>query len=276
MAASKTDTSGKNATGIVNVDDGELLYLKALIYGDPGTGKTRLAGTAAEHPDMNEVYFVNYEGGTLTVRGKGIKGSKRQLHSIEDCENEFWALANKREGYDKVRTVVVDSGTELATVVLEEIIAKACDTDPKRDRDTPYQGDYNKQLLVMRRLMRYFRDLPMHVIVTAHVRRIWPSGDLKTQAVADPLAVRPEFPPRLEQSIAGYFDFIWQLEALTDRGPKNDQPPTTRRFLHMQPKNPQHRIKTRGERFADKLGKGLFDPTLPKIFQLLQLTEGKK
>jgi hypothetical protein len=42
-------------------------YMNILFYGDPGVGKTRLAGTADSVPEMRKVLFVDLEGGTLTL-----------------------------------------------------------------------------------------------------------------------------------------------------------------------------------------------------------------
>ena len=48
--------------------------LKILIHGDPGVGKTWLAGTAADSKAMSPVLFVDTEGGTLTIRSKVKNG----------------------------------------------------------------------------------------------------------------------------------------------------------------------------------------------------------
>lgn len=42
-------------------------YIKVMVYGVPGSGKTYLAGTAVDVPEMQDVIFVSAESGTLTV-----------------------------------------------------------------------------------------------------------------------------------------------------------------------------------------------------------------
>lgn len=42
-------------------------YLKLLVHGAPGVGKTTLAGQAVEHEAMRNVWFLSVEGGMLSV-----------------------------------------------------------------------------------------------------------------------------------------------------------------------------------------------------------------
>ncbi len=42
-------------------------YLKLLVYGQPGSGKTYLAGTATKVPELSPVLFIDVEGGTKTL-----------------------------------------------------------------------------------------------------------------------------------------------------------------------------------------------------------------
>ena len=42
-------------------------YLKLLVYGDFGVGKTFLAGTSVEVPSMNDILLINAEAGDLTL-----------------------------------------------------------------------------------------------------------------------------------------------------------------------------------------------------------------
>lgn len=41
--------------------------LKLLLYGDPGSGKTTMAATAVQHPEMSPILFANIEGGLLSA-----------------------------------------------------------------------------------------------------------------------------------------------------------------------------------------------------------------
>jgi len=92
-------------------------YLKILVYGEPGAGKTTFACSGHNHPQMGEVVVINIEGGMLAVAGTSAKATE-QVTTIEEVEAMFWSIKAKRAPYDKVKTVVVDSGTEFQTVML--------------------------------------------------------------------------------------------------------------------------------------------------------------
>ena len=47
-------------------------YLKLLIYGSPGVGKTSLAGSAVEVPSMRDVLMINAELGVLAIEDLDI------------------------------------------------------------------------------------------------------------------------------------------------------------------------------------------------------------
>ena len=43
-------------------------YMNLLIYGEPGVGKTVLAGSAADHPDTAPILILDVEGGVTSLR----------------------------------------------------------------------------------------------------------------------------------------------------------------------------------------------------------------
>ena len=72
-------------------------------------------------------------------------------------------------GDHKYKTVVVDSLSELVKFNLDYIITKKRGEGGKnKDEDDVYLEDYGTMTKQMRRIVRMFRDLPMHVIFTCH------------------------------------------------------------------------------------------------------------
>jgi len=95
--------------------------LRLLVYGPPGVGKTYLCGTALDVPDMLPILWVECDGGLVTVRDKlrehweeGIKVLK--LESQSDVNTLYSAVGSAKT---KMRTLVIDSITELYALLLE-------------------------------------------------------------------------------------------------------------------------------------------------------------
>ena len=66
--------------------------MNILIYGDPGAGKTYLAGTAQDVPSMANVHVFNIDGGIMTLASRGDIHATN-IHSVDDLEQElpaFW------------------------------------------------------------------------------------------------------------------------------------------------------------------------------------------
>lgn len=216
--------------------------LNLLIYGQPGCGKTTLAATAMEHPELAPALLLNIEGGTLSVVGTGLDAV--DVHSLQQLEQVLWALSNPEDKqFGQYRTVIIDSGTELQTITLQELVMAASKKDRGRSPDDIQLQDYGRNTNALRRVFRWFRDLPVHVVVTALAKEVYPPNVTAQQRpFVEPSEVFPLFTEKLGQSVSGYFDAVWyqyvrdgQRFLLTQR---------TQRFF----------AKTRGARFSAALG----------------------
>jgi len=246
-----------------------------LLYGPPGVGKTWLASTAQDHSEMADVVFLNVEGGLITIAGRrDIKAvniiaidpfkSTPQLPTMpENCstlEDEFWKLANKKEEYANIRTVVIDSGSECQTLNLECIVNaavsgnKATPGKKSRGRDDIYLEDYGKSSAQLKRLFRWFRDLDINCIITALPAYIFQKGPDNKTVGTEPIEVRPQFTDKLAKSVMGYMDFVWYVY----------EDAQGQRHLLTQ-KTGIFQAKTRGINFAKAIGKDVLikDPTDP-------------
>ena len=62
--------------------------MNILIYGDPGSGKTHLAGTAQDVPNMADVHVFNVDGGIMTLASRGdIQNRKPRPQIREDKDS---------------------------------------------------------------------------------------------------------------------------------------------------------------------------------------------
>jgi phage nucleotide-binding protein len=211
-----------------------------VIYGYEGVGKTLLAATAGLHPDMSDVLVLNVEGGMTSAIGlPNIRVV--DVRCAQDLDEVLQALIAKDppKEYKGVQTVVIDSITELQTVLLTEIASN----DPKaKSPDDIHLAHYGKNTAHMKRMTRLFRDLPINVVVTALVRNVYPPTATDVRLIK-PVEVMPALTEKLAASVMGYVDNVWYM--YVDEG---------QRYLLTQPSKP-YRAKTRGLAFAQKLGK---------------------
>jgi hypothetical protein len=258
--------------------------MNILIYGSQGVGKTVFAASAHDSKQMKGVLFLNAEGGLISVASRGDIRAV-DLTSIEQNENNptgfsleemFWKLANNDPAYKDIRTVVIDSVTELQTMNLEELVEAAIKKNPgkykDRSRDEIYQEDYGKSTTMLKRLFRWFRDLDRNVIWTALPKFVYPKGaDLQN---AEPLAVLPSLTAKLGDSLMGYVDFVWYMyqSEETDEDTKED---LVVRHLLTQSRG-AYRAKTRGMKFADAIGARVDNPNMAELYDLFMKSEGSK
>lgn len=245
--------------------EGDKPKLNLMVYGIAGTGKTTLAAQAQDHPDLAPVLFADLEGGTLSIQSRRDIDSVR-ITTTDELDELFWDLSLKRNGFGIYKTVVIDSGTNLANRALVEWIGRNQERAQKKNKrkgetlDDVQLEDYGKMTAQVRRLLSWYRDLDINLIVTALAR--FDFAQDADQRTASPIAVYPDFTQKLGSSLVGLMDHAWYIYANED-GSRSML--TSERGVY--------RAKTRGEYFAPALGHIVDDPYLPGIYDLLLQTE---
>jgi hypothetical protein len=224
-------------------------FFNMLVYGDAGVGKTVLAGSAIEVPEMRPVIHLDIEGGTLSLRNRYPEVDKVRIDSWEDLVRVYIELKANPTSY---RTVILDSLTELQQFGMEEImyraVNKAEEEGDDRDPDLPGIGEHGKSNERMKKIIRRFRDLPMNTIYTALLRVDFDKKNRKT--------IKPLLSPKLADQVAGWLDIVTYMYVREVDGEQK------RVLCTLATDEVTAKDRT------DKLPQVVLDPTMTKIYDL--------
>lgn len=227
-------------------------YINALIYGDPGVGKTFLMGSADDDDRTRPLLVFDVEGGMTTLRHKpGI--DVYPVRSMADLEGGYNKLqASIKDGKMYYKTVGIDSLTELADLDMKGIMKAAYDANPdKIDKDVPDQRGWGKSRAHIRTIVRAFRDLPCNVIYIASIGTLQEEGS--------PNKVYPGFAGKLRTEVPGFMDIVGYL--FSENDPVRE---TVTRKLQVQG---TRRVVAKDRTSA--LGGLVLDPTIPMLWDLI-------
>jgi hypothetical protein len=137
-------------------------FTKVLVAGSPGAGKTLLSST------WPNAFYASAEGGLMSIADRGIPYT--DVRTISDLLMIKTVLDNKREVVEEtlgfpVDTVVVDTIDEVQRILVRERLEEI-------GKDTLAFQDWNFIAEQMAAIVRGFRNLPMHVIFTCHLKEV--------------------------------------------------------------------------------------------------------
>jgi hypothetical protein len=237
------------ALGVVKLED-YTEYVKVLIGGPTGSGKTRFGCSAAEVEEMSPVLMINVDAGTMSI-------PKKYRQSIEVFKCVTWAdiqkivdALRKTRKEPRFKTILIDDGVEFSRAVMTGVITEQV-KDGDHDPDIPNRADYLRQQERVRKIIRFLRDYPANFIMTAKTRE---------REDEDGAAIVPGLAGVLATELPGYFDVVGILQVKRE---KDDQEPT-RRFILV----PTRKIQWVKDR-TDMTGKRLFveNPTMAQIYK---------
>jgi len=203
-------------------------YLKLLVYGNYGVGKTYLAGTASIVESMQDVLMINAEAGDLSLDGfenvdqitvrdfatlgrinEFLKqhcvardaGDTERLKELESAVTgeEIEDIKEPKQYY----TVILDSLTEIEAYCFNQLLGITDTTRLDEDPESAEWTEYKKNHTMMLRVVRAFRDLPMHVIFTA--------SEQFQQDENKRYKFSPDLTGKLSKKIQGFMDMVGYL-----------------------------------------------------------------
>lgn len=168
---------------------------RILIYGDPKTGKTRLATSLTER--FGDFVYVAADPGANALssvlekyreRARCVSLTTNGLPTVQDnphrdaflvaCNDWIGSPPKEWQGKDKVRTIVWDTMTATASDILSYVATSGQFSDKAHiglgqpggveHQKLPMQGDYMATHNIISRLVDFLFKQPLHLIVVCH------------------------------------------------------------------------------------------------------------
>ena len=172
-----------------------------LIYGDSGTGKTILSGSADAVPEMRKVLVVDVEGGTLSLKDKFPEVETVRVASWDKMQEVYNELSLPGHGFN---TVVIDSLSECQKLSMDRIMRKLVDQYPDREESVPQLREWNINIEQTRKFVRLVRDLPLSTIFTALCRE-------DRHPTRGTIRRKPSLSGKVSDEVAGFLDIVTYL-----------------------------------------------------------------
>jgi len=265
-----------------------------IAYGDYGVGKTKLVGSAAVVPQMRDILFIDAESGDLTIAteedDKNYKESAakyidvvrvrtfRELARVAeylkvhcqfrdaDDEENLKRLEAKlmpqtfdpKKPARRYRTVILDSLSEAETYSLYQLLGITDKTRIDEDTATAEFKEYKLNHGQVLRMIRSFRDLPMHVLMT--------SASSFIQDDSKKMIMQPALTGKLAKNCQGFMDIIGYMYVTTGEEGKK---------VHVMQVQPSARVNAKC-RFSNFKEMGWSNPTLLSILKSVDLLDKDK
>jgi phage nucleotide-binding protein len=168
-------------------------YVKALLYGQPGSGKTRFCA------DAPKPIWLDFESSTETLRHWPEYRSTpvKRPRSIDELVKDV-----KKAVIDpEVDTVVIDSITSALDFYMRDAAEKRAS---KRDKFEFWEADYKYATQVFTDLFGILQNAPINVVIIGH-ERVFRDAEGKLETIV------PDITPRLQQAVSRLVNVVAYL-----------------------------------------------------------------
>jgi phage nucleotide-binding protein len=173
-------------------------FIKALIYGHGGAGKTKFTA------DAPNPFWLDYESSTETLYHypEYLDIPVETPSDIDDLKR--WV--NKIVKDPRFETVVLDTVTTALDYYMRQEADKRAN---KRDRFVFFEQDYKYATQVFTELFGFLQNAPINVVIIGHERvaRNKESGTIE--------GIFPDITPRLQQAVTRLVNVVGYLQATT-------------------------------------------------------------
>lgn len=180
-------------------------FVKLLLYGPYGSGKTRFCGYAP-----NPVW-IDVERSTETFRNIPELADTKLFVPLSFEEMfQFCRDVVRQKAYE---TIVIDTiGRTQDNQVMDLVKKGVQKSGGKREAYLPLWGDYRVSTYMLDEMFVFLQAAPIHVCIIAH-EKVYLDPD--TGAVT---RITPDLTPTLRKSIAGLINVMGYLDLTTDIG----------------------------------------------------------
>ena len=144
--------------------------INMLVYGDSGAGKTVLAGS-----DRKVLFLAPEDSGTLSALRMGSKADKWPIRKWEDLIEVYEYCFDMEASGNKLPYdwLAIDSITEMQYMARQYILQRTAQDKINKGQDTevPQIQDWQREYIILEKMVRAFNDLKVNVIYTALSRK---------------------------------------------------------------------------------------------------------
>lgn len=229
-------------------------WLNIFIYGDYGSGKTVISAQSVDVPSMRDVLFINIESGITSIVGSKAVVNHESIDFVNCTKFEEFVAVHRmliaycqarddgdtdrikkmaeKYGFNpdkRYRTVIIDSLSELNQISLSRAFGEDNNDLLSTTSSDDTRRDFGRNKSAMLKVIRAFRNLPMHVIATCG--RQWDEDERKK------LGYQPRLTGALAKEVQSFWDVVGFMQtgaAKKDEDEENSEP-SIKRILWLQP-----------------------------------------